>query len=251
MTDAKRELEGRVALVTGGSRNIGRAIALALAQAGAAVVVNCRSSKGDADAVVAEIEAMGGKAVCHLADVTDEAAVAAMIAAAVKRFGRLDILVNNAAVRDVTKIDDIDLATWRYVTGIILDGAFICAKAALPALRASGAGTVVNIGGMSGHTGAAGRPHVIAAKMGLVGLTRALAHDLAPDNITVNCVVPGLIETERSATSGAKSAHDHLGLVGRRGKPEEVAAVVRFLCGPEGRYVTGQDWHVNGGAYLG
>jgi 3-oxoacyl-[acyl-carrier protein] reductase len=246
-----RELEGRVALVTGGGRNIGRAIVDALADAGAAVVVNCRNSQAEADAVVAAIEARGGKAMCYLADVTDEDGVAAMVAATVKRFGRLDILVNNAAVRDVTKIDEIDLATWRYVTGIILDGAFICSKAALPALRKSDSGAIVNIGGMSGHTGAAGRPHVIAAKMGLVGLTRALAHDLAPDHITVNCVVPGLIETQRTATSGAKSAHPHLGLAGRRGKPEEVAAVVRMLCGRDGRYITGQEWHVNGGAYLG
>jgi 3-oxoacyl-[acyl-carrier protein] reductase len=246
-----RELEGRVALVTGGGRNIGRAIVDALADAGAAVVVNCRSSQAEADAVVAAIEARGGKAMCFLADVTDEEGVAAMVAAAVKRFGRLDILVNNAAVRDVTRIDDIDLATWRYVTGIILDGAFICSKAALPALRKSDAGSIVNIGGMSGHTGAAGRPHVIAAKLGLVGLTRGLAHDLAPDRITVNCVVPGLIDTQRGGASGAKSAHQQEGLVGRRGKPEEVAAIVRVLCGPEGRYITGQEWHVNGGAYLG
>ncbi len=251
MSDGRRELEGRVALVTGGGRNIGRAIVEALAEAGAAVVVNCRNSKAEADAVVAGIESRGGKAMCFLADVTDEDGVRDMMAAAVKRFGRLDILVNNAAVRDVTRIDDIDLATWRYVTGIILDGAFICSKAALPALRKSDAGAIVNIGGMSGHTGAAGRPHVIAAKMGLVGLTRALAHDLAVDHITVNCVVPGLIETERGAASGAKSAHQHVGLVGRRGKPEEVAAVVRMLCGPDARYITGQDWHVNGGAYLG
>ena len=247
----ERILEGRVAVVTGGTRNIGRAIAVAFADAGAAVIVNCRNSRDEADAVVADIEGRGGKALCYLADVTDETGVEAMMQAAVKRFGRLDILVNNAAVRDVTKIDDIDLATWRFVTGVILDGAFICSKAALPALRKSGAGAIVNIGGMSGHTGAAGRPHVIAAKLGLVGLTRGLAHDLAPDNITVNCVVPGLIDTVRGEASGARSAHERTGLLGRRGKPEEVAAVVRMLCGPEGRYITGQEWHVNGGASLG
>lgn len=246
-----KELQGRVALVTGGARNIGRAIALALGEAGAAVIVNCRQARADADAVVREIEAGGGRAMCYVADVTDEAAVNAMVEAGVKRFGRLDILVNNAAVRDVTKIDDIDLATWRYVTGIILDGAFICTRAALRALRASQAGAIVNIGGMSGHTGASGRPHVVAAKLGLVGLTRALAHDLAPDRITVNCVVPGLIETDRAGASSARSAHAREGLLGRRGKPEEVAAVVRLLCGPDGRYVTGQEWHVNGGAYMG
>ena len=248
---SKRELDGRVALVTGGARNIGRGIALALAEGGASVVVNCRTARPEAEAVVAEIEAGGGKGMCYVADVTDEAAVGAMVDAALKRFGRLDILVNNAAVRDVTKIDDIDLATWRYVTGVILDGAFICAKACLPALRASGVGAIVNIGGMSGHTGAAGRPHVVAAKMGLVGLTRGLAHDLAPDRVTVNCVVPGLIDTVVAGSSGTGSVHKREGLLGRRGKPEEVAAVVRFLCGPEARYVTGQEWHVNGGAYLG
>ena len=246
-----RELEGRVALVTGAARNIGRAIALALAEGGAAVVVNARQSRGEAAAVVAEIERSGARAMVHMADVADAAAVAAMVEAATQRFGRLDIVVNNAAVRDVTSIDDIDLASWRHVTGIILDGAFLTAKASLAALRASGAGAIVNIGGMSANTGAAGRPHVVAAKMGLVGLTRALAHDLAGDGITVNCVVPGLIETQRTASSGAKSAHHRETLVGRRGTPEEVAAVVRFLCGPNARYVTGQEWHVNGGAYLG
>jgi 3-oxoacyl-[acyl-carrier protein] reductase len=246
-----RELEGRVALVTGAARNIGRAVALAFADAGAAVIVNARTSLDAAQDVAREIEKRGGQGMAHLADVTDEAAVAAMVAAGLKRFGRLDILVNNAAVRDVVAIDDIDFAAWKRITGIILDGAFICAKACLPSLRKSGAGAIVNIGGMSGHTGAAGRPHVIAAKLGLVGLTRGLAFDLAPDRITVNCVVPGLIETQRGAASGAKTAHLHEPILGRRGTPDEVAAVVRFLAGPNGRYVTGQEWHVNGGAYLG
>jgi 3-oxoacyl-[acyl-carrier protein] reductase len=248
---AKRELEGRVALVTGASRNIGRAIALALADAGAAIVVNARASLDQARAVVKEIEAGGGKAVATLADVTDEQAVNTMVRSAMDTLGRLDILVNNAAVRDVTPFDDIDYATWKYITGIILDGAFLTTKASLVGLRASSAGTIVNIGGMSGHTGTTGRPHVIAAKMGLVGLTRALAHDLAPDNITVNCVVPGLIDTQRGSSSGSKTAHLRETLLGRHGTPEEVAAVVRFLAGPNARYVTGQEWHVNGGAYLG
>ena len=245
------ELEGRVALVTGASRNIGRAIALALADAGAAVVVNAKASADEARAVVKEIEAAGGKAVVGIADVTDEAAVNAMVKATLANLGRLDILVNNAAVRDVTPIDEIDYATWKRVTTIILDGAFLTTKACLAALRGSGAGAIVNIGGMSGHTGAAGRPHVVAAKLGLVGLTRALAHDLAPDRITVNCVVPGLIETKRGASSGLKTAHLHETLLGRRGTAEEVAAAVRFLSGPDARYITGQELHVNGGAYLG
>jgi 3-oxoacyl-[acyl-carrier protein] reductase len=251
MSTQSRELEGRVALVTGASRNIGRAMALSLARGGAAVIVNARVSVDEAKAVVAEIEAGGGKAMALVADVTDEGAVNAIVQEALKRFGRLDILVNNAAVRGVSTIDAIDPAEFRRISGIILDGAFICVKACLAALRASGQGAIVNIGGMSGHTGAKGRPHVIAAKMGLVGLTRALAHDLAGDSITVNCVVPGLVETVRTATSGAHSAHADDNLVGRRGRPEEIAAAVRFLAGPDARYITGQDWHVNGGAYLG
>jgi 3-oxoacyl-[acyl-carrier protein] reductase len=246
-----QELSGRVALVTGASRNIGRATALALAEGGAAVVVNARVSADEARAVAAEIEARGGRALACVADVTSESAVNAMVEEALKRFGRLDILVNNAAVRGVSTIDAIDPAEFRRIAAIILDGAFICVKACLAALRASGQGAIVNVGGMSGHSGATGRPHVVAAKMGLVGLTRALAHDLAPDSITVNCVVPGLIETVRTAGSGAHSAHKGEKHVGRRGRPEEIAAAIRFLAGPDARYVTGQDWHVNGGAYLG
>jgi 3-oxoacyl-[acyl-carrier protein] reductase len=246
-----KELQGRVALVTGASRNIGRAIALALADAGANVVVNARKALDEARDVVKEIEKRGGKAVASLADVTDEQAVMTMVRSSIDTFGRLDILVNNAAVRDVTPIESIDYATWKRVTGIILDGAFLTVKASLLALRESGNGSIINIGGMSGHTGAAGRPHVVAAKLGLVGLTRGLAHDLAKDHITVNCVVPGLIDTERGASSGSKTAHLHQTIIGRRGTVDEVAAVVRFLAGPDARYITGQDWHVNGGAYLG
>jgi 3-oxoacyl-[acyl-carrier protein] reductase len=244
------ELSGRVALVTGASRNIGRAIACALAASGAAVVVNARRSREQADAVAEEIRAAGGQALAVVADVADGAAVAGMVAAAVDRFGRLDILVNNAANRPEGKLDELDLASWREVLATVLDGAFICVKAALPHLRASGAASIVNIGGMTGHTGATGRAHVITAKAGLAGLTRALAHDLAAEGITVNCVAPGLIDTVRG--SGGEPRH-YVGLtppIGRRGMPEEIAAAVRYLCGPSARFVTGQVLHVNGGMYL-
>ena len=235
-----KELQGKVALVTGAGRNIGRAIALALADAGAAVVLNARSSKSEIDAVASEIK----ESLPILADVTDEAAVHRMIDATLQRFGRLDILVNNAALRAVEPIESIDLRRWREVTGVILDGAWNCVHASLEALKKSGAGSIVNIGGLSAHTGAAGRPHVVAAKEGLVGLTRALAHDLAPHNVTVNCVVPGHIETVRSSPS----ANHGKSPLGRRGKPEEVAAAVRFLAGPGARYITGTVLHVSGGA---
>ncbi len=235
-----KELQGKVALVTGAGRNIGRAIALALADAGAAVVLNARSSRSEIDAVAAEIK----ESLPFMADVTDEAAVRRMIEATLKRFGRLDILVNNAAVRGVEPIESIDLKRWREVTGVILDGAWNCVHASLDVLKKSDGGSIVNIGGLSAHAGAAGRPHVVAAKEGLVGLTRALAHDLAPHNVTVNCVVPGHIETVRTSPSANHKASP----LGRRGKPEEVAAAVRFLAGPGARYITGTVLHVSGGA---
>jgi len=240
------ELKGRVALVTGAGRNIGRAIALALADAGAAVVLNARQSASEINAVHSEIQAKKQQSLAILADVTDEAAVGRMVAAALERFGRLDILVNNAAIRAVEPLEGIDARRWREITGVILDGAWLCVRASLDSLRKSEAGAIVNIGGMSAHAGAAGRPHVVAAKAGLVGLTRALAHDLAPHAITVNCVVPGMIETKRTSPSAHKGPGSPLG---RRGTPEEVAAAVRFLAGPGARYITGQVLHVNGGAF--
>jgi 3-oxoacyl-[acyl-carrier protein] reductase len=245
------ELAGRVALVTGAGRNIGRAIALALAEGGAAVVVHARQSAAEVESVVKEIEGRGGRALGALADVTDPAGMARVIGEARARLGPIDLLVNNAAVREATSIDEIDLARWRALTGVILDGAYVCAKACLAGLRASGHGSIVNIGGMSGHTGAVGRPHVVAAKAGLVGLTRALAVELAPDGVTVNCVVPGRIDTVRGDASGPRShAGGESTPLGRRGTPEEVAGAVRFLAGPGARYITGQTLHVNGGAYL-
>jgi 3-oxoacyl-[acyl-carrier protein] reductase len=133
------------------------------------------------------------------------------------------------------------LAEWREITGVILDGAFLCTKACLPQLKASGVGTIVNIGGLSAHTGAKHRAHVVTAKAGLVGLTRALAADLAADNVTVNLVSPGLIATPRDPTGPQPQHHStHGTLSGLRGAPSDVAAIVRFLCGPDARYVTGQ-----------
>jgi len=150
------ELSGRVALVTGAGRNIGRAIALALADGGAAVVVNARANRGEAEGVAGEIERAGGKAIALTADVTDPDAVQKMTAAAAAHFGRVDILVNNAAVRAEQAFDRMTLAEWRAVTAVILDGAFNCAQACLPHLRRAGGGVIVNIGGLSAHTGLSG-----------------------------------------------------------------------------------------------
>ena len=246
-----KELVGKVAIVTGAGRNIGRAIALALADAGASVVINVRSNQTEVDKVAGEIAAAGGKAVSVLGDVADAKTADALAAAALKNFGRIDILVNNAALRREKPIAEMSYADWREVMGVTLDGAFHCVKACLPALRQDG-GAIINIGGMSAHIGAKNRAHVMTAKAGLIGFTRALAHDLAADRITANCVVPGAIDTSRPATSPSPARHlTHGTITGERGKPEDVAAMVRFLAGPGGRAITGQTLHVNAGAYLG
>lgn len=247
---SEHELEDRVAIVTGAGRNIGRSIALALAAGGASVVVNARANMMEAEGVAGEIVAAGGKAFAFTGDVTDADAMQKMADAAADRFGRIDFLVNSAALRGENAFEDMSYAEWRRILDVVLDGAFHCVKAALPHLKKSGAGAIVNIGGLSAHTGSKNRAHVVTAKSGLVGLTRALAHDLAAENVTVNLVAPGLIGTPRK---GPEPQHHliHTTLTGRRGKPDDIAAMVRFLCGPGGRYVTGQTIHVNGGAYLG
>jgi 3-oxoacyl-[acyl-carrier protein] reductase len=243
-------MNSRVALVTGAGRNIGRAIALALARENAVVVVNVRSNEAEARSVVHDIESAGGQAVAMRADVADREAVESMMARVQQRYGRLDVLVNNAAVREEAAFEQMEFDSWRNALAVCLDGAFHCTQAALPLLKASGQASVVNIGGLTAHTGASKRVHVVTAKAGLVGMTRALATELSPQGITVNCVAPGLIDTSRAG----KTPHHHAAqrtLVGRAGLPEEVAAAVCWLAGVHARYVTGQVIHVNGGAYLG
>ena len=247
-----KEFAGKVAIVTGAGRNIGRAIALTLAEGGASIVVNARNNRAEAESVVREIETAGGKALVHIGDVADAKAVQAMAELAVNQFGRIDILVNNAALRREKSFAEMDYVAWREILDVTLDGTFHCVKACLPALRQSKAGTIVNIGGLSAHTGAKNRAHVVTAKAGIIGFTRALAHDLADDGVTVNCVVPGLIGTPRPKDKPEPAHHlTHQTISGERGRPEDVAATVRFLSGPGARYITGQAIHANGGAYLG
>ena len=247
-----RELAGNVALITGGGRNIGRAIALSLAAGGASVMVNVDRSRGDAEETVRLVEAVGGKAASFIADVTRPDDVAAMVAATVARFGRIDVLVNNAALRTEQTFANMPFADWRRILSVILDGAFLCSQACLPYLAQGGRGAIVNIGGETGHRGAAGRAHVVTAKAGLAGMTKALALEFAPQRITVNCVVPGRIDTvrESAADPGAPAHRPATPPVGRLGTPGEVAAMVRMLCGPDARYVTGQAIHVNGGGWM-
>jgi 3-oxoacyl-[acyl-carrier protein] reductase len=244
-------LKSRVALVTGAGRNIGRSIALALADAGAQVAVNVRANRQEGQEVVDDILDRGGDALLVLADVTQRAQVDAMIAAITQRFGRLDIVVNNAAIRLEAPFDELRYADWQAAYAVCVDGAFHCTQSALPHLRSSGAGSVINIGGMTAHTGATRRAHVVSAKAALGGLTRALAHELADSAITVNCVSPGLIDTARQASGQPAHRAHHQALLGRRGRADEVASAVVWLAGPGARFMTGQTLHVNGGAHLG
>ncbi len=244
----------RVALVTGAGRNIGRAIALQLGRDGLAVAVNVRSSQAEGQAVVDELTALGVPAMLCMADVTSRTAVQAMVAQVRDHWGRLDVLVNNAAIRHEAPLEQVTETDWHSTLAVVLDGAFFCAQAALALLAESPAAAIINVGGLTAHTGAANRVHVVTAKAGLMGLTRALAHDLSPRGITVNCVSPGMIETVRhSSSSHAAPAHHarHQPLLGRRGTAEEVAASVAWLAGTDARFVTGQVLHVNGGTYLG
>src|SRR5580765_3126063 len=247
-------LKDKVALVTGAGRNIGRAIALSLADAGAAVAVNVRASRDEGQAVADEIVARGGQALLVVADITRRAEVDAMIDAVAQRFGRLDTLVNNAAIRQEAAFADMSFARWRAALDVCVDGAFHCTQAALPLLKKSAAGTIVQIGGLTAYTGAARRAHVVTAKAALGGLTRALAHEFAEFGITVNCVSPGLVDTVRKQASASVNPKHHAHgetLLGRRGHVDEIASAVVWLAGPGARFTTGQTLHVNGGAYLG
>lgn len=247
-------LAGKVAIITGAGKNIGKAIALALARDGAAIVVNGRGDRAIIEETAKEIRDAGGRALPYLADVSKPDQVAAMIEAAVKEFGGVDIAVGNAGLRRQTPFLQMNLEEWHEILSVALDGAFILAKAAAPEMIKRGGGALIGLSGVSHHAGATGRVHVNASKAGLEGLMRGLAMELAPHNITANCVAPGSIDTLRGPSAGGAHGRGSISRdipLGRQGRPEEIAAMVRFLAGPEGRYVTGQTIHVNGGMFFG
>lgn len=248
-----KPLHGKVALITGAGQNIGRAIALRLADMGAAVAVNGRSDRALVDAVVGEIEAAGGRATAVMGDVSKPADVDALSAQCVRDLGGIDIVISNAGLRRQTPLTQMSFEEWREILSVALDGAFLLARATVPHLIERGGGRIIALSGISTHVGTPNRCHVSASKAGLEGLMRALAVELAPHGITCNSVAPGAIDTVRGAAAGTLPASRGNATnitLGRTGTVEDIAAAVAYLAGPTGAYVTGQTLHVNGGAYL-
>ena len=248
-------LEGKTALITGSGRNIGRATALMLAKEGVNVVVNARSNQAEVDAVADEVRALGVRALPVLADVADKSAVDSMVGRALEEFGGIDILVSNVAIRPHRPFLEVTDDEWVRIRSVILDGAIYCSQAAIPSMVENGWGCVIFMTGSGTYRGGGNRAHVSAAKMGLAGLARSLAMEMAPHNITVNVISPGTIDTVHEASwypEGVPESRANSEVpLGRAGFPDEIAAACRYLASDDGAYVTGQTLHVNGGLFLG
>jgi 3-oxoacyl-[acyl-carrier protein] reductase len=244
------KLEGKVALVTGSGRNIGRATVLKLAGEGAHVVVNARSNQQEAEAVAREARDLGVKAVSVLADIGKKAEVQALAAKALSEFGRVDILINNAAIRPHKPFTEVTAADWEEVRGIVLDGALYLTRAVIESMVKNAYGRILFFTGEGAFVGGPNRAHVSAAKMGLVGFARALASEFAPKNIRINVVSPGSIDTRRDNPEWyAGHTPNAAGIpLGRQGHVDEIAATCLFLVTDDGGFITGQTIHVNGGA---
>lgn len=244
-------LAGKVALVTGGSRGIGRAIALGLAAEGCAVAVNFVHRSDAADDVVAAIGQLGVPARAVQADVSDRRQVEALVTTVVDRFGTLDILVNNGAIYEAVPIDELTEAQWERTLAVNLKGPFLCAQAVMPILKAKRSGRIVNIASNAGKSGSAVEADYAASKAGLINLTRSLARHLAAYSITVNCVAPGSTDTEMFASSLEQTGDTiTLAPLGRIATPEEVASAVVYLASEPAGFITGETINVNGGSLM-
>ena len=243
------KLDGKVALVTGSGRNIGRATVLKLADEGAHVIVNSRTNQAEADAVANEARSRGVKAMSILADVGNKDQIDQMMAKALGEFGRIDILINNAAIRPHKPFTELTVQDWERVRGVVLDGAIYGTMAVIKSMVANQYGRIVFFTGEGAFVGGSGRAHVSAAKMGLVGFARGLASEFAAQNIRVNVVSPGSIDTSRANPEwyqGRPPSATGIPL-GRQGMPDEIAATALFLVTDDSGFITGQSIHANGG----
>jgi 3-oxoacyl-[acyl-carrier protein] reductase len=254
VTDQSKPLDGRVAIVTGSGRNIGRAIALSFARAGAHVVINGHRDAAALDGVVAEIADAGGQAIACLADVSRDDEVARMVATAKDRFGHVDIAVSNVGKRPYAAFLDITPQDWDDVLRTNLSAGFYLARHVIPMMRERRFGRIINISGFSGFFAhVTHRAHSVSAKFGVHGLSKAIAREFGPDGITANTVAPGMIDTARDW-----SQYQHVDVaklaaeipVRRLGTPDDIAEACLFLAGEQGGFVSGQVIHVNGGQMM-
>ena len=242
------KLEGLVALITGSGRNIGRATALKFASEGAHVVVNARSNEAEVNAVAEEARGLGVRALPVLANVADRGQVQSMVDSAMAEFGRIDILVSNAAVRPAKPFLELTQEDWEFARGVVLDGAFYCTRSVVPSMVEHRFGRIIYMTGGGAFSGVPDRAHVSAAKMGLVGMARGLATELGPNGIRVNIISPGLIDTTRvigTVLPGVNTATKNP--IARKGTVDEIANTCLFLASDDSSYITGQTIHVNGG----
>lgn len=246
------KLENQVAIVTGAGRGIGRAIALELARAGAKVAVNYSRSQEAAEAVVSQICALGGEAAAIQADIADPTDVDRLVATTTERFGRVNILVNNAGVTRDKLILRMSVEDWDAVLNTNLRGAFLCSKAVAPLMLKQKSGVIVNVGSVIGKVGAAGQVNYSASKAGLIGLTKSLAKELGSRNVRVNAVAPGFIDTEMTEALKPEQRDAALKQIplGRLGTAEDVAHVVAFLCSEEAAYIQGEVISIDGGLFM-
>ena len=240
----------KVAIVTGAAKNIGRATCESLSKLGYNILVHANTDKDGAEETVNLVKQNNVQSTRIIGDLTKPETSQELIKEASK-LGTISALVNNASQREFNKFDDMTFDEWRFVMSINLDSLFHTCKAVIPEMKKNKWGRIVNLGGLSAHISAIGRAHVITSKSAVVGFTRALAMEYAETGITINTVVPGLIDTVRGASAGSSLVHpSHSNPpVGRKGYPIEVATMITNLCGPHSDFVTGQTIHVNGGSY--
>ena len=247
---ALQNLQGKTAIVTGASRGIGRATALALATVGAKVVVNYARSSDAAEAVVKTIVDAGGDAIALQADVSQPEAVDNLIKETLAKYGSIDVLVNNAGITQDTLLMRMKLEQWQAVIDLNLTGVFLCTKAVTKTMLKQRSGRIINIASVAGQMGNPGQANYSAAKAGVIGFTKTVAKELASRGVTVNAVAPGFIETDMTHDLKADDILKFIPL-GRYGKPEEIAGMIRFLAAdPAAAYITGQVFNVDGGMVM-